>query len=552
MSNLKFIEQSDTVNKLVKSSLATLNNYSYPEVKILVDDYNNFWQEHQKQPKLTISFIGQYNAGKSTLIKSLTRENAIVISPEICTDKITEYSWNDVLLVDTPGIYAGRNDHDEITLKKISHSDLLVFIVPNELFNPQGAEFFKRVIKDMQRVGQMMLVINKMSRETGEKSELLKSIQEVIKPYHYQNFYTCFIDANYYLEAHYENDEDEKEFLLEESNFNHFLNSLEILIEQNKLSAKLITPLHKLFDLLTILSTQFNQEENLSTNLLELLRRKEHILKASQTRCKNLYISALNQLEHEIIMIGDKVAYKIDGHHNENEINQEISDCDKEISILTETTINNINNAFKSELDELENKLQELEDSPLGRTIELELEEMKKNQAYNNSNFTNNSNSNVNKFASQTFQSVSNFASKATRNCVYDAGKALGVKFKPWGAFKIAKNIKVAASIFAVAGVVFDIFMAFKEEEDLNKYEAKLQKGRSEVRQNYADLAKEISNNYNVSINDSLDFYNKEIFDLIFKRNELIKNDQKKQKMTEEINEQLIKVKREISKFNGI
>ncbi|BAQ65408.1 GTPase [Geminocystis sp. NIES-3709] len=542
MSNLKFTQQSETVNNLVKSSLAMLNRYSYPEVEILVEDFNNFWHEHQQQPKLTISFIGQYNAGKSTLIKSLTGDSAILISPEICTDKVTEYSWNDVLLIDTPGIYAGRNDHDEITLKKISRSDLLVFVIPNELFNPQGAEFFKRVANDMQRVGQMMLVINKMSRETGEKNELLKSIKEVIKPHLHQNFYTCFIDANSYLEVRYENDEDEKEFLLEESNFNNFLNSLETLIEQNKLSAKLITPLHKLSDLLTILSNQFNQEENLIPKLLELLRRKENILKASQTRAKNIYISALGQLEHEIIMIGDK----IDGNHNENEINEEISNCDQEIRILTETIINNINNDLKSELDDLQNKLKELEDSPLGRTIELELEEMKKNKAYNHKNLNSNY---TGKVASKTLHSVGSFASNATRNFVYDVGKTLGVKFKPWGAFNMAKNIRVAGSIFAFAGVAFDVFMAFKEEGDRNEYEKELQKGRNEVRQNYENLAEEISNNYKASITDSLDFYNQEIFDLTLKRNELIKNDQTKEKMKKEIKEQSVKIKHKIAEL---
>lgn len=549
MSNFKFTQQSETVNNLIKSSLARLNNYSYPEVQMLLEDYNNFWHDHQKQPTLTISFIGQYNAGKSTLIKSLTGDSAIMISPEICTDKITEYSWNDVLLVDTPGIYAGRNDHDEITLNKISRSDLLVFVVPNELFNPQGAEFFKRVAEDMQRVGQMMLVINKMSRETGEISELLKSIQEVLKPHRHQDFYTCFIDANYYLESRYENDEDEKEFLLEESNFNNFLESLEILIENNKLSAKLITPLHKLSDLLTILSNQFNHEENVGNNLLELLRRKENILKASQVRAKNIYISALDQLEHEIIMIGDKVANKIDGNHQEDEIREEITNCDNEMKILTETTINSINNDLKSEIDDLEHKLQELEDSPLGKAIELELQEMKKNSDYNHKNL--NSNDAVGKFTSNTLHSVGSFASKATRNFVYDAGKMLGVKFKPWGAFKMAKNIRFAGPLLAGFGVVVDIFMAFKEEGDRAKYEEELQKGRSDIRQDYRNLAKEIKNDYKVSIADSLDFYNEEIYDLNLKRNELIENDQTKEKMMKEVKELLIKVKYEISKLSN-
>lgn len=144
MFNFSFTCESNAIKELVLSSLSMINSCTEPQIKMLIDDFNSFWLEHQKQPKLTISFIGQYNAGKSTLIKSLTGNSAILISPEICTDKVTEYQWNEVLLIDTPGIYAGRNDHDDITLKKISDSDLLVFVVPNELFNPQGGDFFKK------------------------------------------------------------------------------------------------------------------------------------------------------------------------------------------------------------------------------------------------------------------------------------------------------------------------------------------------------------------------------------------------------------------------
>lgn len=116
----------------------------------------------------------------------------------------------DVVLLDTPGIYAGKTDHDEITLDRISKSDLLVFVIPNELFNPQGGAFFSKVANEMQRVGQILLVINKMSRESGSKEELSKNILQVIQPYHLNDFYTCFIDADSYLKARNETDKEEK------------------------------------------------------------------------------------------------------------------------------------------------------------------------------------------------------------------------------------------------------------------------------------------------------------------------------------------------------
>ncbi len=102
----------------------------------------------------------------------------------------------------------------------------------------------------MQRVGQMLLVINKMSRERGKPEELFKSLLEVVEPHHPNDFYTCFIDADSYLKAQSEKDENEKEFLLEEAIFDAFLTSLHKLIDKNKLYARLLTPLNRALDIL--------------------------------------------------------------------------------------------------------------------------------------------------------------------------------------------------------------------------------------------------------------------------------------------------------------
>src|SRR5699024_2458857 len=120
-----------------------------------------------------------------------------------------------------------------------------VFVVSNDLFNPQGGDFFRQMIHDNKRKGQLMLVINKMSREAGTPDILEKSLLEVMEPFHPDDFYTSYIDAKDYLDAKLEIDEEEKEFLLEDANFDSFLTSLQKLIEDNKLTAKLMTPLHK-------------------------------------------------------------------------------------------------------------------------------------------------------------------------------------------------------------------------------------------------------------------------------------------------------------------
>ncbi len=69
--------------------------------------------------------------------------------------------------------------------------------------------------------------------------------------------------------------------------------------------------------------------------------------------------------------------------------------------------------------------------------------------------------------------------SGATRDVVYKIGKALGFKFKPWGAVKLAKNLRKAGAFMGGVGVVVDIADIFlaerrnaKREEDRQKIAA--------------------------------------------------------------------------------
>jgi hypothetical protein len=59
----------------------------------------------------------------------------------------------------------------------------------------------------------------------------------------------------------------------------------------------------------------------------------------------------------------------------------------------------------------------------------------------------------------------------ATRDVVYGIGKSLGFKFKPWGAVKLAKNLGKAGAVLAVVGVVWDVADAFLDERRHGKRE---------------------------------------------------------------------------------
>ncbi len=65
---------------------------------------------------------------------------------------------------------------------------------------------------------------------------------------------------------------------------------------------------------------------------------------------------------------------------------------------------------------------------------------------------------------------VDGLPKSVSHGAVYRAGKALGVKFKPWGAVKLARQLnKIGGTIMAGLGVVLDIFDWVKAEKEFKR-----------------------------------------------------------------------------------
>ena len=558
MSNFQFNVKSKKVTQLCQETIDILENRKEDEITELVDDFQNFWQEYQHQKKLSIAFIGQYNAGKSTLIKALTGNETVKISAEICTDKVTEYAWQDVLLLDTPGIYAGNIQHDDITSERISKCDLLVFVVPNELFNPQGAEFFQKVANQMQRVGQMVLVVNKMSRESGSPQDLLSSITQVIKPYNSNDFYTCFIDADSYLKSQDPKYIKYQQSLQAKSNFNIFVDAIQKVIKQNELSARLVTPLHRAVDTLEKSLNCLSTNDKTTRDLLEILRRKKIIMQASKTRARNTYRSELAKFEHEVIMLGEKIASMIDGHHTKEEIEVEIEKVTQEITTLSEKTIGKIQAALEEELttlqyksEELQNKLEELQNSPLGKTITREIAiDLVDGKRINDPNIPDEFGQSIlEKQGGQVLKGIGKLSSKVSRNLVYKTGKLIGIKIKPFGAIKAAKFIRGLGPVIAGVGVLFDVAMTAKEEYDEQENQRQLRNARNQVREEFRKDAEEMRKEYELNIEEAINFYDEELNDIENNQQELRNFDQSKYEILTQIENKRQQIKQEIKQL---
>ncbi|WP_061810463.1 GTPase domain-containing protein [Rossellomorea vietnamensis] len=531
MEELDFSKHTREINFLLEEVISILSEWKEDEIQEIASEFKIFLEEERQQKKLRIAFIGQYNAGKSSTIASLTRakfvhkkyetienEQKLVqvyqvgnkrlnVGAQIMTDAAEKYEWENVEIIDTPGIYAGRTDHDEKTLDQISKSDLLVFVVSNELFNPEGGALFRKLLFDMQRSGQMMLVINKMSREVGTPEILEKTILEVIDPYHPSDFYTSFVDANYYLEAQLEEEDvEEKEYLEEKSNFNSFIASLERLIAANQLTARLVTPLHRGAEVLEKSLNHLGTDNKGERDLLELLRRKASLIRSAKIRLHNNIQGELNVLEHQVIMAGEQVAGKVDGQHGADEINHALKETEQKIQTDSMKTLEKVQASIEKELELLQEELANLQDSSLGKaTLELFFAKGAKGPSISERDISERkkTHSIVGK-TPDALQQLGKFAGEVSKDTIVEVVKKFGVKFKPWGATKLTKFVNKLGPIISIVGVVLDVFFAAKEEYDETKHEQQLREARADLRFEFRKVAKEIRVEFEENIEEAI------------------------------------------------
>ncbi len=578
MNSLKYREYTDSINIFCSATLQILEKRQEPEIKELTEKFRSFLQVSKKEPKLSIAFVGQYNAGKSTTIAALTNaefhhkqykevegEKKLVevykvgnedlyVGAQIMTDQTKEYMWNDVRIIDTPGIYAGRTDHDQKTIQQISKSDLLIFVVSNELFNPQGGEFFREIVQGMQRVGQVMLVINKMSREYGKPETLQKSLLEVIEPNHPRDFYTCYIDAYDYLNSLLEDDLEEKKYLLEDSNFDSFLQSLQKLIDKNKITAKLLTPLHMSSEVLEQAYNHLVSEDKLQRDMLEIFRRKGLIIRSAMNRFKNGYISELNKFEHQVVILGENVVGKVDGNHSSEEINSALKGTERDIEIASEQTLKNVQALLTEQVEQLKDDLEDLQNSALGRNISDMLEANQNKKSFKEKEFSkNNAGSSLLEKGPEALSKVGSFAANVSKEAVYNFVKFFGGKFKPWGAVNLTKFINKLGPVLSIIGTILDIFISAKEEYDEAAEEQKLREARADIRKDFRTIANEIRNEYENNIKSSINPLFLDEISAVEKDQEELRNvESSKEDSAKEVSELLIKVKKTISEISDL
>lgn len=466
-------------------------------------------QEYKQQGALTVAFIGQYSAGKSTIISALTGRRDIHIDADIATDATTPYDWNGIKIIDTPGLFTDRADHDGITYEAIAKADLLVFCLTHMLFDTLTVENFKKLAYDKGYRWKIMLVINKMSAEAGEEEEKIASysysLTEAIKPYVIDEFPISFIDAKDYCEGV----DDSDDFLIEISRFDTFITELNHFVERRASLTGLDTPVRIVLGCLDDAQIGFARNSNEDTAFLEVLSRLSRRINKERERLRTQIKGVTLEMSAAIATEGSRLAsavgdQKFEDLNKQSEINvrkhyenagqaleNAIENAIQSVHLEVETELqSNLTQAFVSQLN-FDSKFSD-QDSVSHfkkQQVQGQVEWLQKIGNQVGVNIKKAATRDIATTAGQGFLRSVDVAGSGLHQGVYTIGKLIGFKFKPWQAVGIAKNIGNAAMFLGPALAVLSIGMDLHTMHKEHEYEKKMADVRRDITSQFEMLA---------------------------------------------------------------
>ena len=478
----------------------------------LREELDSSIEEYKQQGSLNIAFVGQYSAGKSTIISALTGQRDIKIDTDIATDQTTNYNWNGVRVVDTPGLFTDREDHDQITYKAIDQADLLVFCLTHMLFDNVTVANFKRLAYDKGYGWKMLLVVNKMSAEAGEESDKITSYQKslavALAPQDLADFPVCFIDAKDFCEGV----DDDDEFLREISQFDSFTQALNTFVSQKSSYSKLDTPIRivlRVVDDTEKLLVPNNTEDAAYLEILsQLSRRVEQERDRLRTKVKSIQLEVALAILNE----GSTLAQSV-GEETFTELNEQSEIKLREHYEKSERSLQSVlERAIESIRVEIEDELQK--DLPQAFIARLSATHKAEDYRFEDRNSADTIKSSVEGLKGIAESIGAKFVEQATRETfktgtggvlrgidvagsnlhrfVKSAGKAVGYKFKPWEAVGAAKNLGNAARFAGPAAAFLGVAAEVYSQREEDKREQQKSDISRDIKKQFQDISSDI------------------------------------------------------------
>ena len=505
--------------------------------------------EINERKDLRLAFVGQYSSGKSTIISALTGRKDILIDANVATDVVSEYRWNNVVLMDTPGILAGKvESHDQRTKDALKECDLIFYVLTSQLFDDVVFNNFIDLAYNQHFADKMFLVVNKMGMEAGNFDSLVEnytsSLEKIFseRGYDINDFPIAFIDASDYIDGQAENDEE----FVRLSNFEHFIDMLNSFVSAKGVIKKQFdTPIRILHSYLKNIEVS-----SIDKTLADFYSQFESKLSHSQTALKRDVYQQLSSLNSsamaEVINLSsyigqlDEAEWKTRQAQMDENLKAIISDTSGKIEGVVNQNFNSLmaevdNFSSKESLVQYERSLDEKINSP-----EISIEEKRSLNAQKKSlDFLKKGGSAVGNMApnvNSIFSGVSGASGSALHEVVLNVGHFFGKSFKPWEAVRWASNIaKVVKFGIPVVTAGIDIWMQFREDRQEEKRLTQVKDSRNIFITEYQSEINRIKGEFEKYLLSVLDNYSQKRNEINNCMDELIETSKRNDRLSNDI-----------------
>ena len=462
--------------------------------------------------KVRIVFVGQYSAGKSSILSILTGQQ-LEVGQGVTTGKCHFLDWNGIEVVDTPGIHTQkRPDHDEITYNAMSEADLIVFVCTAEGFSKGLGAHFRKLLVEKGKGNEMMLVFNKMedslygNTKEGQEEFFKCDVEPVISPeFTAEDLYVTYIDTYCYQDS-LEADGEDKDQLLEMSGYPNLFNNINKFVEKKKVLGKCTTSLYKLEQMLSEALAEFKTGDVCVDGSLNLLNQQRKALVEAKEHIKTESYNIVRRNTQEVRNWGYEIANQLSSSDNEKTVNDRLQEKYKETDSVYGKAAKELEEVIQLENDSLQKYAEKLEKSEFAETLksaierkigDIKMSKKTSSKLVSGARQAEEAGKWLSKFATgnkagtgwNAIFKLGAYSGSDAHQVVLKVGHFFGHKFKPWEAVKTASKIGKFGKILGVGGALLGVGLQIWDDHQENEAEQQLIAYRSDIRNTFGEAA---------------------------------------------------------------
>lgn len=477
---------------------------------------------YDEEQELRVVFAGQYSAGKSTILRVLTRREDILIGPGVTTKSVQELDWNGIKVLDTPGVHTTLfPDHDALTYEAIARADLLVFVITNELFDNHLAGHFRSLAVDRGKGHEMILVVNKMQRSAaGNTSEvqdvITEDLRKVLTPYTPEQMRLSFTDAERALESLQEDDPEIRGELWSDSGFGGFMDQLSEFVRSKDLESRFTTGLYMAGQVLHDALAKIPLVDTDLDAAIELLTQKRRAFLEARSDINTAVNDKISVAVNRIRMEGETLAGLVNKETGPEQFKAAEETSIDHVQKLCDDLDVAVQEIIDQHCQELDKRFEAIHASRLSVDLRERLEVSVPHGSSDAVGWkaTASASGKLGQFlfgssrggpsASAGLFSLRAASGSGAHSTVKAVGGFMGYKFAPWQAVKITRGIGAAGKFLSVAGPLLEAALAIKAEIDASRKKKELQDARDEIRANFEECAHQVERNFKKGKDDFL------------------------------------------------